>query len=77
MNEAARTCPKCDGAMTVGVVLNGLQGGQLMPCWVEGIPEQTYFGNLKLRNVRAMPVSSFRCGACGYIELFAPPPNER
>ena len=59
--------------MTVGVILNGLQGGQLMPCWVEGVPEQGIFGNLKLRNKRAVPVTSFRCESCGYVELFAPP----
>jgi hypothetical protein len=59
--------------MTAGVVLNGLQGGQLMPCWVEGIPDQNFFGNLKLRNRQTLPVTSFRCQACGYLELFAPP----
>ena len=38
MTEASRVCAKCGGAMTVGVVVDGLQGGQQMPYWVEGIP---------------------------------------
>lgn len=73
MNEASRVCAKCGSAMAVGVVLNGLQGGQLMPCWVEGIPQQGVFGNLKLRNLRALPIVAHRCHTCGYVEFYAPP----
>ena len=58
--------------MTIGVLLNGVQSGQQLPRWVEGIPD-TIFGNLKLRNRPTLPVTSFRCQACGYVEFFAPP----
>jgi hypothetical protein len=73
MTEASRVCAKCGGAMTVGVVVDGLQGGQQMPYWVEGIPDENLFGSLKLRAQRAAPVVSFRCEACGYLEFFAQP----
>ena len=59
--------------MTIGVVVDGFRDGQQMPYWVEGIPEESLFGNLKLRNQRSAPVASFCCQACGYLEFFVRP----
>jgi hypothetical protein len=59
--------------MAMGVVLDALQAGQQMPRWVEGIPDQSLFGNLKLRDQRTFPVVAFRCERCGHLEFFAQP----
>jgi hypothetical protein len=39
--------------------------------WVEGQPQKRWYG-LKTRGLRKVPIESWRCGRCGYLENYAP-----
>lgn len=38
--------------------------------WLEGAPQWSIWG-LKTRNRQVLPVESFRCERCGYLESYA------
>jgi len=40
--------------------------------WVEGLPEVSFWTGLKIRNRLKIPVVTFRCQICGFLEFFAP-----
>jgi hypothetical protein len=69
-------CPKCGGAMTRGYVAecgHG-QGRPVHPgvesTWLEGVPGA---GGGHAASNRGMPVVTFRCGGCGFLESYAQP----
>jgi hypothetical protein len=48
-NQAERKCPKCGGEMEVGFLRDRSRGNLSQPAeWMEGVPESTWFGSLKL-----------------------------
>ena len=65
-------CPKCQGAMTEGYVLNVNEYGQFTAsAWVEGAPEKSFWRGLKLDNRAQYQVQAWRCGRCGFLESYA------
>jgi len=44
-----------------------------MQTWVEGAPERSVWTGLKLKDREVIPVMTFRCERCGYLESYAPP----
>jgi uncharacterized protein DUF6487 len=69
------TCPKCNGRMEPGFMLE--RGGgphDQQVRWVEGEPTpRLFFSGVKLERREPMPVTTFRCDRCGYLESFAHP----
>ena len=42
--------------------------------WVEGEPmSRFWFGGVKVQDQTPMPVTTYRCQGCGYLESFAIP----
>lgn len=41
--------------------------------WVEGKPEYGFFGGIKTSGKKLMPVETYRCTGCGYLEAYAHP----
>jgi len=42
--------------------------------WVEGSPEKSwFFGSAKVPKEKCVPVGTFRCSACGFLESYARP----
>jgi hypothetical protein len=39
--------------------------------WIEGAPEKRW-GGLKTKGKRRLPVQTFRCGRCTFLESYAP-----
>ena len=70
---AGLTCRRCGGALEVGYVIEELSAYQATEVWVEGEPESTRRG-WKLEGRRKLPVTSYRCVACGQLEFFAVAP---
>ncbi len=61
-----RTCPRCDGMMETGFLLDA-HGRSVQQClWAEG--EMWVH---MLEGKRRLPVSTYRCTDCGYLESFA------
>jgi hypothetical protein len=69
------TCPRCRSEMVHGYLLDRTLGGFGMGTWLEGQPVYLgLFGDvLRPRLERSIPIVSYRCTGCGYLELYARP----
>ena len=65
-------CPKCQGAMTEGFVIDNTERGRKVSSWVEGVPVDSFWMGLKLGGKKPIHISSWRCSRCGYLESYAP-----
>jgi ribosomal protein L40E len=66
------SCLRCNGRMEKGALLNrDSNGGKSLGQWVEGVPKRSIWTGLKLRGLKLLPVTAFRCRNCGHIELYA------
>lgn len=66
-------CAKCDGAMGEGFVIDSTDYAARVARWVEGAPAYGLLRILKTRGRRELPVRTFRCTKCGYLESYAKP----
>ena len=66
-----KTCPKCSGRMEEGFVLDRTYGANLQSTWVGGRPAKSFWTGFKLRGQVTLPVTTFRCSGCGYLESYA------
>ena len=71
-NPPERKCPKCGGDMEVGFLRDRARGNLSQPAeWMEGAPETTWFGTLKMGSSTRYAVEAFRCEKCGFLEQYA------
>ena len=74
MSAEPTRCPKCDGAMVLGFIFGFHAGGKrLVSSWVEGAPEKSWWRVTKVPPEKCLPVGTFRCSACGFLESYARP----
>ena len=66
-------CPKCSSHMESGFIIDRAQGAaNLQAKWVDGPPTPSVWRHgVKLQGRQPVPVTTFRCGGCGYLESFA------
>jgi hypothetical protein len=64
-------CPRCGGRMEEGYLVDHTHGGYLRSTWVSGIPEKSMWTGLKLQGHEQIPVCTFRCRGCGFLESYA------
>jgi len=64
-------CPKCNGVMTTGYVIDRDHGGMRQEqIWVEGEPEPSFWSGLKTSNRDVFKVQAFRCANCNFLEFY-------
>lgn len=68
--EVTTRCPKCQGFMVQGFVVDHTHGGQTVSAWVEGAPVKSFWMGIKVSG-RAFPIGAFRCDRCAYLEFYA------
>lgn len=66
-------CPKCNTAMEPGFVLDQSYATNVQSTWVGGTAERSIWTGVKLKGHQRLPITTFRCPACGYLESYAPP----
>lgn len=71
MREDKLVCAKCGGPMAEGLVLDNTYGSLLQSEWLEGAPERSRWTGLKIKGKEHLPVTTFRCEKCGYLESYA------
>jgi hypothetical protein len=72
MSSLSETCPKCQGKMIQGFLADFAHGFIGVSTWVEGPPKKTYWGGSTDTTFRQrLPVATFRCEACGFLESYA------
>jgi hypothetical protein len=67
VTEPALPCPKCQGQLVQGYVVEGIHEGVALSMWIIGQPTSDLFTRLKLTDAK-MPIGTFRCQSCGYLE---------
>jgi hypothetical protein len=70
MSLGAR-CPKCGGPMEEGFLRDSSYGGQVEGTWVEGKPQRSFWSGVSMRGREQLPITSYRCEGCGYLESYA------
>ena len=71
MADRELTCPKCARAMEPGYLLDYTHGAMAQSAWVEGAPEPSFWTGLKIKGHEKLPVTTYRCTHCGYLESYA------
>ncbi len=79
MTETAKTCPDCDGFLVEGFIMDMTYGGKLVPRWLKGKPEMSFWTGVKAVGKECRSVASYRCEQCGLLRSYAEeevePPN--
>jgi len=57
--------------MSKGFVLDHTYGGYATNAWVEGAAEKSFWRGIKLSGRRQIPIETWRCGRCGFLESYA------
>ena len=69
----SNTCPKCQGAMTQGVIIDNTYGHRGVSTWLEGAPNKSVWLGLRLGGKKPIEISTWRCASCGFLESYAKP----
>ena len=70
--ETAMQCGKCDAAMEEGFVVDYAAGGNRKVAeWVQGEPKGSFWHGVDLSSASQIPIVTYRCAACGYLEFYA------
>ncbi len=68
-DEVGKHCPKCDGEMMQGFILDHTYGAHLVASWIPGAPESSFWRGTK--SGPAIPIGTLRCSSCGFLESYA------
>jgi len=63
---------KCGGKLEDGFILDNTHGARLQSEWISGPPERSRWTGIKVKGRRQLPVTTFRCVRCGYLESYTP-----
>ena len=65
-------CGKCNSAMEQGFVVDYAAGGNRKVAeWVQGEPKGSFWHGVDLSSASQIPIVTYRCAACGYLEFYA------
>lgn len=70
MTVASLKCPKCSGLMEQGFVIDYTHGGLFVTQWAKGAPQKSFWTGTKVPGEH-LPIGTFRCSSCGYLEAYA------
>lgn len=59
--------------MEQGFVLDNTYGARIVNHWSAGQPKKSFWTGTKLSEEKQIPIGTFRCKNCGYLESFARP----
>ena len=71
MADSSQRCAKCGGVMKQGFVLDNDHGSRGVSHWGAGAPAKSFWTGTKLSGKLIIPIGTFRCDSCGYLESYA------
>ena len=72
MHQPVINCPKCQGLMEEGFIIDrGDYNVGMVNTWVEGEPVKSFWSGIKVKNKQQFLVKTFRCSNCGFLESYA------
>jgi hypothetical protein len=57
--------------MQPGYIVDEGHATRTVANWVAGEPERSMWNGLKLRGKEKLPIATYRCGRCGFLESYA------
>jgi predicted nucleic-acid-binding Zn-ribbon protein len=72
MSESHR-CPKCSSQMEQGYVIDNTYGALIVSHWAAGAPRKSFWTGTKRSKEKQIPIGTYRCSSCGYLEAYARP----
>jgi DNA-directed RNA polymerase subunit RPC12/RpoP len=72
MNDRRLACPRCSSSLEPGVLLD--KGDNNRPNtveWLKGTAEYSFWTGIKKKGREVLPVRTYRCERCGYLESYA------
>jgi len=70
MTQSTILCPKCQGEMVRGYVLNFTPIGVRIVKWNAGPPIKSFWAGI-IDSTSQIPIGTFRCQTCGFLESYA------
>ena len=64
-------CPKCAGSLEQGFVVDQDHGNRRVSQWAAGAPMKSFWTGTKLPEEQPIPIATYRCSSCGYLESYA------
>lgn len=64
-------CPKCQGSMNEGFLVDRGYGQAHVSTWQAGEPKKSIWVGLKQSKADQIEVTTWRCQRCGYLESYA------
>jgi hypothetical protein len=71
VNQSAPKCPKCDGKMQEGFIVDSAANGFLVSSWHPEKPQDSFWYATKVDRKKLRAIETFRCEKCGYLESYA------
>ncbi len=65
------TCMKCGGRLTEGFVVDQGYGVVDVSTWQGGAPQKSFWSGIKTDKSAQLPITTYRCQRCGYLEQYA------
>ena len=74
MTSAPDRCHKCGGEMGHGFIPgNYAHEGRVVGTWAPGEPRRSFWSGTKPPDGPEIPIATFRCASCGFLESYARP----
>ena len=74
MSTEAIQCSRCSGEMVQGSIFDReADGRRHVINWVEGPPHKAFWTVTRVPKEGGVPVGTFRCSVCGFLESYAHP----
>jgi len=73
MSAEPTRCSKCKAEMVRGFLFESEGPKRMVSTWVEGAPKKSWLGGTKVPKETCIPVATFRCSGCGFLESYAQP----
>jgi hypothetical protein len=71
MSGSPSKCLKCGQAMDQGFLVDHARNQIRVSEWAPGAPRKSFWSGTKITD--PIPVATFRCTSCGYLESYARP----
>lgn len=73
MDEKPLRCARCNGEMEQGFIVDTTHGGHFVSRWMRGAPKKSFIFVTQIDKNECIPIGTYRCKACGYLESYAQP----
>ena len=71
MSGVSSQCPRCRGQMEQGFGSDVTHGARIVSQWMPGAPEKSFWSGTNASSDQLVPIGTFRCSACGFLESYA------